>query len=674
MPVPFLGRLNIAEYVALIGSFLLVGLEAFIRVFTLALPPTLLQLCYGGSRRVFNRLTSPAQKRAEQRRKSVSASIRDASDFVDLCAMFGYTAEEHVVRTEDGYLLGLHRLAWRKGEEDTRVNRGPNSIKKKVVYLHHGLLMNSEVWVCLTDEQRCLPFVLVERGFDVWLGNNRGNKYSKKSIRYSPTSTEFWNFSIDQFALHDIPNSISYILEITGQSSLSYIGFSQGTAQAFASLSIHPKLNDQVNVFIALAPAMSPAGLSNGIVDALVKASPQVLFLLFGRRSILSSATMWQSILYPPLFTKVIDVGLSFLFNWRTENISTSQKLAAYPHLYSFTSTKSVVHWFQIIRTKSFQMYDDDVHRPLMSASSSKYTKVAKYPTRNIKTPIVLVYGGSDSLVDIRAMLRELPSQTVANEIPHYEHLDFLWARDVDQRVFQHVFDALESFTGAEHTREEYERYRSVRRQHTSEGSSELAGINNRHLLCGGDDAAATTADSDVSTAVGDELGVIRVAPTESDSDEVAGIPEQTRGAARQLEPSPRVTPNSPAHQLLRDTQIPSSLGGNRIARPRSKNHLRTVELDKKSSSGGDEDGVVASPVTPISSFRKASSDSTADRSANGAAISGEGADNFAQSPIASGTGMMNMMTTPKRRGTGGSHMSFDSMKGGRGISLGAST
>lgn len=73
------------------------------------------------------------------------------------------------MQTKDGYLLGLHRLAYRKGEEDTKVNRGPNSVKKRVVYLHHGLLMNSEVWVCLTDEQRCLPFVLVERGFDVWV-------------------------------------------------------------------------------------------------------------------------------------------------------------------------------------------------------------------------------------------------------------------------------------------------------------------------------------------------------------------------------------------------------------------------------------------------------------------------------------------------------------------------
>lgn len=268
---------------------------------------------------------------------------------------------------------------------------------------------------------------------------------------------------MDEFAFHDIPDSIDYILSTTSAPSLSYIGFSQGTAQAFATLSIHPTLNAKVDVFIALAPAMAPAGLSNRIVDALIKASPQVLFLLFGRRSILSSATMWQSILYPPIFVRTIDMGLSFLFGWQSRNMSTSQKLAAYPHLYSFTSTKAVVHWFQIMRTESFQMYDDDVQPPLTIGSVSKYTKVARFPTRNIKTPIVLVYGGSDSLVDIKVMLKELPAHTVATEIPHYEHLDFLWARDVDTLVFPHVYDALESFTTADHTKEEFAKFRAAR-------------------------------------------------------------------------------------------------------------------------------------------------------------------------------------------------------------------
>ncbi|KAH8816862.1 Alpha/Beta hydrolase protein [Xylogone sp. PMI_703] len=475
--IPFLGRLNVAEYVALFGSFLLVGLESIIRILTLALPPSVISLCYRASRRLFNRLTTSQTKQAERRKRSVTIRIRDASDFVDLCAYYGYYAEEHIVQTNDGYLLGLHRLAWRKGEEDQKVNNGPNSMRKRVVYLHHGLLMNSEVWVCLTEEQRALPFVLVEKGYDVWLGNNRGNKYSKKSIHHSPADIPFWDFSMDEFAFYDVPDSINYILETTSQPSLSYIGFSQGTAQAFAALSIHPKLNEKVNVFIALAPAMSPAGLSNGIVDALMKASPQVLFLLFGRRSILSSATMWQSIIYPPIFVRLIDMSLGFLFNWKTQNITLPQKLAAYSHLYSFTSTKSVVHWFQIIRTKSFQMYDDDVPPPLSLSSASKYTKVARFPTRNIKTPIVLVYGGSDSLVDINVMLKELPSHTVATEIPHYEHLDFLWGQELDKLVFPHIFDALDSFSDAKHTKEEYDRYRSARHQSLSAGGARPAGL-----------------------------------------------------------------------------------------------------------------------------------------------------------------------------------------------------
>ena len=348
------------------------------------------------------------------------------------------------MHTEDGYLLGIHRLAWRRGEEDRKVNSGNGSLQKKVVYLHHGLMMNSEVWVCLSEKERSLPFVLVEKGYDVWLGNNRGNKYSKKATRHSPANGAFWNFSIDEFAFHDIPDTISYILSTTGQPSLSYVGFSQGTAQAFATLSIHPRLNDKVDVFIALAPAMSPPGLANGIVSSLVKTSPEVLFLAFGRRSILSSATTWQGILYPPIFVRFIDISLKSLFGWNCANITPHQKLAAYPHLYSFTSTKSVVHWFQIIRQGSFQMFDDEVQGPFQFSDARRYYKVPKFPTRNIKTPVVLVYGGSDSLVDIDVMLHELPSHTSAQCIPQYEHLDFLWASDVDRHVFPHVFDALD--------------------------------------------------------------------------------------------------------------------------------------------------------------------------------------------------------------------------------------
>jgi lysosomal acid lipase/cholesteryl ester hydrolase len=121
--------------------------------------------------------------------------------------------------------------------------------------------------------EKCLTKLFYVIGFDVWLGNNRGNKYSKKSIHHSPNSQKFWDYCLDDFAWHDIPDTIQYIIDATKAANISYIGFSQGTAQAFAALSIHPQLNEKVNVFIALAPAMRPPGLAAHIVDGLIKAS-----------------------------------------------------------------------------------------------------------------------------------------------------------------------------------------------------------------------------------------------------------------------------------------------------------------------------------------------------------------------------------------------------------------
>lgn len=96
-------------------------------------------------------------------------------------------------------------------------------------------------------------------------------------------------------------------------------------------------------------------------------------------------------------------------------------------------------------------MYDDEVQTPISLTASDRYYKVAKFPTRNIKTPVVLIYGGMDSLVDIEVMLKELPQHTVAKQIPSFEHLDFLWAESVDQLVHPTIFRALQLYTGRSH-------------------------------------------------------------------------------------------------------------------------------------------------------------------------------------------------------------------------------
>jgi lysosomal acid lipase/cholesteryl ester hydrolase len=110
--IPFLSRLHVREYFALVLSIILIGLESFIAVITLALPTPIINLCYRLTRHIWNKLSSQSSKRSRQKKKAVWSAIANASDFTELCELYGYYCEEHIVQTGDGYLLGLHRLGW----------------------------------------------------------------------------------------------------------------------------------------------------------------------------------------------------------------------------------------------------------------------------------------------------------------------------------------------------------------------------------------------------------------------------------------------------------------------------------------------------------------------------------------------------------------------------------
>lgn len=99
----------------------------------------------------------------------------------------GYPIEEHVnVQTEDGYLLDIHRIPYGK-------NNG-HETNKPVVFLMHGLLCSSADWVNM-GPQNALAYILADAGYDVWMGNARGNTWSRKHITYNPNrDSEFWEF------------------------------------------------------------------------------------------------------------------------------------------------------------------------------------------------------------------------------------------------------------------------------------------------------------------------------------------------------------------------------------------------------------------------------------------------------------------------------------------------
>ena len=75
--------------------------------------------------------------------------------------------------------------------------------------------------------------VIAFLGYDVWMGNTRGNTYSKNHTTLDTCSScpEFWNFGWHESGMYDLAAAIDYILAITKQESLYYIGHSMGTTE-----------------------------------------------------------------------------------------------------------------------------------------------------------------------------------------------------------------------------------------------------------------------------------------------------------------------------------------------------------------------------------------------------------------------------------------------------------
>ena len=79
--------------------------------------------------------------------------------------------EKHVYHTKDGYLNTVYRIP---GPKNFTKN---DNYPKKVAIYQHGLID-----CCIgivADEEDSLGIMLVNSGYDLWLNNSRGNRYSR---------------------------------------------------------------------------------------------------------------------------------------------------------------------------------------------------------------------------------------------------------------------------------------------------------------------------------------------------------------------------------------------------------------------------------------------------------------------------------------------------------------
>ncbi|XP_055416235.1 lysosomal acid lipase/cholesteryl ester hydrolase isoform X1 [Bubalus kerabau] len=360
----------------------------------------------------------------------------------EIISHWGFPSEEHLVVTADGYILCLNRIPHgRKNRSD----KGP----KPVVFLQHGLLADASDWVTNLPNSS-LGFILADAGFDVWMGNSRGNTWSRKHKTLSVSQDEFWAFSFDEMANYDLPASINFILNKTGQEQLYYVGHSQGTTIGFIAFSRIPELAKKIKMFFALAPVASTEFMTGPVVKL---AQIPELFLkdLFGIKEFFPQSTFlkWLSThMCTHVILKELCGNVFFVlcgFNERNLNMS---RVAVYAtHNPAGTSVQNMIHWLQVVKLHKFQAFDWG-----SSAKNYFHYNQSIPPLYNVKDMLVRTAvwsGGRDWLADDKDVVllqMQISNLVYHKRIPEWEHLDFIWGLDAPWKLYNEIINLMRKY------------------------------------------------------------------------------------------------------------------------------------------------------------------------------------------------------------------------------------
>ncbi|CAG0892516.1 unnamed protein product [Cyprideis torosa] len=360
----------------------------------------------------------------------------------DIISELGYPSEVHFITTEDGYILQLHRIP--HGKNDLL----DNGRVRTPIFLQHGLLSSSSDWV-ITGEEKGLAFLLADQGFDVWLGNIRGNTYSKGHANPDISDKDYWNFSFDEHGKYDVPAMVNHVKESTGQEKMFYVGHSMGTMMFWVAH--HYYGQEFANNFIAMF-GLGPVSQLQNMVSPLRYIAPFAdditwIMNMFGLNEFLPSNEFmtWLAgfACEPGDWLQAICSNVIFLICGYNEPQLDKDLI---PHIVGHTpagtSTKNMLHFTQGVNRPGFNMFDYGMASNLEIYGQEE---PPEYDLSKTTVPVFLYYGENDWLTvprDVEWLKTQLPNVVASflADLPSFNHLDFLWAIDVVTLTYNDIF------------------------------------------------------------------------------------------------------------------------------------------------------------------------------------------------------------------------------------------
>jgi len=344
----------------------------------------------------------------------------------ELIRYWGYPVEVHEVPTDDGYYLTLHRIP--HGRKKSKDSEDAEKSVKPVMFLQHGLLLDSSIFVSNLPHQS-LAYILADAGYDVWMGNNRGNTQSKKHMFRPLNSSAFWDFCWDEMAKYDLPAMIDYVLENTGQPQLYYVGYSQGTMIAFAGLSESISLQKKIKKFFAIAPVTRLTNITPFLKE-VAHYEPIIEWIQrkYNIHQFLphNQVTEFLAEVVCPLKPYFCERFMMTMFGGEEKNVNKTRIPLYLWHFPAGTSVKNMYHYAQAAVSNDFKKYDYGWLENLVWYGSFH---APSYDLRKIHVPTVLISGTKDPLadpVDVKWISEHLPNLVESIVIEGYGHADFL--------------------------------------------------------------------------------------------------------------------------------------------------------------------------------------------------------------------------------------------------------